>query len=169
MAPTHLGVSSLLDVRQTASLLGVSETWVRRHLRELSVVKVGRLLRFDPQLLRRQFRGRTASGQRLKPERIVPMGFKRYQRGSVLKRESKGKQMWYGMWREDVPNPDGGFTRRQRNVRLGRVSELANKAIALQRLSILMNQKPSILLMIQRPPKTTLSPVTPTLEGGTSP
>jgi hypothetical protein len=130
----------LFDAKKTASLLGVSESWVRRHRRELPTVGVGRLVRFDPQLLRRQFQGRTEPGNRLKPERTVPMGFKRYQRGSVLRKGSKGKQMWYGMWREDVPNPGGGFIRRQRNVKLGPVSELTNKAMALERLAILMNQ-----------------------------
>jgi excisionase family DNA binding protein len=59
MSVTPIDASSLLDVHQAASFLGVSETWVRRHLRGLSAVKVGRLVRFDPQLLHRQFQGRT--------------------------------------------------------------------------------------------------------------
>jgi hypothetical protein len=48
----------LLDVSATASLLGVSESWVRRHSSELPVVRVGRLVRFDPILLHREFQGR---------------------------------------------------------------------------------------------------------------
>jgi hypothetical protein len=165
---TLFDVNSLLDVRQAANLLGVSETWVRRHLRELSAMKLGRLLRFDPQLLRRQFQGRTEPGNRLKPERIVPMGFKRYQRGSVLKRGSKGKQMWYGMWREDVPKPDGGFVRRQRNVKLGSVSELANKAMALERLSIHMNQKPTTRQSFEELFERWKAAVVPTIKDSTS-
>jgi len=106
---TAVTPQGLLDVSAAASLLGVSESWVRRHSSELPAVRVGRLVRFDPILLHREFQGRSDVGNRLKPERIVPMGFKRYQRGSVLKRGSKGKQMWYGMWREDVPRPDGGL------------------------------------------------------------
>ena len=47
------------------------------------------------------------------------MGFKRYQRGSVYKSGKRGKQVWVGMWREDVPNAEGGFNRRQRKVKLG--------------------------------------------------
>ena len=35
------------------------------------------------------------------------MGYMRYQRGSVVKRGKKGQQVWYGVWREDVPKPDG--------------------------------------------------------------
>jgi integrase len=168
MSVTPIDASSLLDVHQAASFLGVSETWVRRHLRGLSAVKVGRLVRFDPQLLHRQFQGRTEAGNRLKPERIVPMGFKRYQRGSVLKKGSKGKQIWYGMWREDVPNPDGGFTRRQRNVKIGPVSELTNKAMALERLAILMNQKPTTRQSFEELFERWKAVVVPTIKNSTS-
>jgi integrase len=96
------------------------------------------------------------------------MGFKRYQRGSVSKRGSKGKQMWYGMWREDVPNPDGGFSRRQRNVKLGAVSELTNKTMALDRLSILMNLKPTTPLTFEELFERWKVAVAPTLKTSTS-
>jgi len=96
------------------------------------------------------------------------MGFKRYQRGSVSKRGSKGKQMWYGMWREDVPKPDGGFTRRQRNVKLGPVSELTNKAMALERLSVLMNQKPTTQLNFGELFERWKAAVVPTIKESTS-
>jgi integrase len=99
---------------------------------------------------------------------MVPVGFKRYQRGSVLKRGSKGKQMWYGVWREDVPNPDGGFTRRQRKVKLGAVSELTNKAMALERLSILMNQKPTTQLSFEGLFARWKAVVVPTIKNSTS-
>jgi integrase len=96
------------------------------------------------------------------------MGFKRYQRGSVLRRGSKGKQMWYGMWREDVPNPGGGFTRRQRNVKLGPVSELTNKAMALERLAILMNQKPTTRQIFEELFEKWKAAVVPTIKDSTS-
>ena len=165
---TAVTPQGLLDVSATASLLGVSESWVRRHSSELPAVRVGRLVRFDPILLHREFQGRRDAGNRLRPERIVPMGFKRYQRGSVLKRGSKGKQMWYGMWREDVPKPDGGFTRRQRNVKLGPVSELTNKAMALERLSVLMNQKPTTQLNFGELFERWKAAVVPTIKESTS-
>jgi len=96
------------------------------------------------------------------------MGFKRYQRGSVLKKGSKGKQMWYGMWREDVPKPDGGFTRRQRKAKLGPVSELTNKAMALERLSVLMNQKPTTQLNFGELFERWKAAVVPTIKESTS-
>jgi hypothetical protein len=87
-------------VRETAAFLKVSESWVRRHLHQPPFVRVGRLVRIDSFLLLLRFQGKKTMGNRLKPERMVPMGFKRYQRGSVFKRGGRGKQMWYGMWRE---------------------------------------------------------------------
>ena len=131
----------LLDASATASLLGVSETWVRRHIGELPAVRVGRLVRFDSRLLQRKFQSTTEPGNRLKPGRKVPMGLRRYQRGSVVKRGKRGQQVWYGMWREDVPNPDGDFVRRQRCVKLGTVSELPTRTIAYERLSSVLSQK----------------------------
>ncbi len=74
--------------------------WVRRHLHEFT--RLGRLVRIDSSLLLRRFRGKQSMGNRLKPERMVPVGFKRYQRGSVSKRGSKGSQMWYGVCRPGV-------------------------------------------------------------------
>jgi integrase len=140
----HEGIPGhLFTARETASFLDVSESWVRRHQKELPSVRVGRMVRFDSSLLRHEFQGRKEAGNRLKPERMVPMGFKRYQRGSVFKKGGRGNQMWYGMWREDVPNPEGGFSRRQRKVKLGAVAELPTKAMAMEQLSILTHQKPT--------------------------
>ena len=69
--PSRDKSDSLLDVRAAAALLNVSETWVRRHVAELPVVRVGRLVRFDAHLLRRRFEGRKIAGNRLRTERIL--------------------------------------------------------------------------------------------------
>jgi integrase len=166
--PVATSSNSLLDVREAASALGVSETWVRRHLRELPVMKVGRLLRFDPQLLHKQFQGRTMPGNRLKPERIIPMGFKRYQRGSVYKSGKRGRQVWVGMWREDVPNANGGFTRRQRKVKLGSLAEMPNRTQALEQLAVLMRQKPITRLSFAKLVEKWKATVVPTLKDSTA-
>src|SRR5512135_3352637 len=62
------GHTSLLDALQTARLLRVSESWVRRHSVELHAIRLGRLVRFDPSLLRRQFSERMLAGKSLEPE-----------------------------------------------------------------------------------------------------
>jgi integrase len=137
---------TFLDVWGAASLLNVSETWIRRHSAELPVVRFGRLIRFDRAALNRiSNRGITMPGNRLESERMIPI-FRRYQRGSVFKRGKKGQQVWIGMWRQDVQNPDGGRLRRQRKVRLGTVAEIPNRAMACERLSVLMKQAPTIRL-----------------------
>ena len=158
----------LLNVRGTASLLGVSESWVRRHVLELPTVRLGRLLRFDPALLRRKFQSRTITGNRLSPERTVPMDFKRYQRGSVYRSGRRGKQVWKGMWRQDVPNANGGFTRRQRKVTLGTVAEMPNRAQALERLAVLMQQKPSTKLTFAELVERWKATVVPSLKDSTA-
>ena len=127
---------TLLTVRDSAVLLGVSQSWVRRHVRELPTVRVGRLVRFDSALLQRQFQGKYTTGNRLKPEGVKQMSLRlrRYQRGYVYKTGKKIK-VWYGMFREDIPQPDGRFVRRQRNVRLGTLSEFPTRAAAYEELS----------------------------------
>jgi integrase len=60
---------------------------------------------------------------------------RRYQKGYVYKTGKKIKT-WYGMWRDDVKLPDGSIRRRQRNVRLGTVSELPTKAAAQEALRL---------------------------------
>src|SRR5215831_19312866 len=159
--------NSLLDVRAVAALLNVSETWVRRHLSTLPVVRLGRLVRFDPLLLHRQFQGRKTAGNRLSPERTVPMGYRRYQRGSVYKypkRPKKGQtQVWVGMWREDV---DG--TRRQRKKTLGTVAELPNRSDAVERLANYMKQKPTTRLTFAELVEKWKLTVVPTLKDSTA-
>jgi excisionase family DNA binding protein len=129
-SPRHL-----LTVHEAATLLGVSESWVRRHTVELPAVRLGRLVRFDASLLLRQFQCTKSPGNRLKPEGTSSMnlGLRRYQRGHVYKTGKKLK-VWYGMWRDDVRLPDGEIRRRQRNVRLGTVSEFPTKAAAYEEL-----------------------------------
>jgi hypothetical protein len=89
-------------------------------------------VRFDAALLLRQFRGKPEPGNRLKTG--GKMSLQRYQHGYVYKRGKK-KKVWYGMFREDVPKPDGNISRRQRNVRLGTVAELPTKHAADEKLS----------------------------------
>lgn len=160
--------SALLNVKEAASFLGVSETWVRRHVSALPSVNVGRLLRFDTILLCRQFQGRRDAGSRLKPKRKVPMGYMRYQRGSVVKRGKKGQQVWYGVCREDVPKPDGGFTRRQRMVRLGFVSEIPSRSTAYEQLSRLMGQKPSTQMKFSELVERWKAALVPTIKDSTA-
>jgi len=160
--------SPLLTVHQAASLLNVSETWVRRHLRELPAVRVGRLVRFDSMLLRREFQGRTDARSCLETGKVVPVNFKRYQRGAVYKVGKRGSQVWVGMWREDVPIAGGGFIRRQRKVKLGTVAEIPNRADALDRLAVLMRQKPTAKLSFAELVEKWKATVVPTLKDSTA-
>lgn len=133
--------SALLCVAEVALRLGVSECWVRRHIAELPVIRVGRLIRFDSSLIHRQFSGRIAVGKSLRPERKLMTS--RYQRGYVYQSCRKVK-VWYGMFREDVRKPDGQIERRQRNIRLGTLAEFPTKNAARNALSdILRNSNPT--------------------------
>lgn len=132
----------LLDVSQAAELLRVSESWVRRHIGELPVVRLGRTIRIDSLLLSAKIQGTISHGKSLKPERTQMLS--RYQRGYVYQAGSKVK-VWYGMFREDVPQPDGRIVRRQRNVRLGTSAELPTKAAARNKLTDqLRSSNPSV-------------------------
>jgi integrase len=73
------------------------------------------------------------------------MGFRRYQRGYLYKR-GKHAKVWYGMWREDVPQPDGQAVRRQRKERLGTLSEFPSRSAAYEELSRRMGAKPTVQL-----------------------
>lgn len=120
----------LIDVSQAASLLGVSETWVRRHLSELPIVRLGRLVRIDSSALSQQI-----AQSSLKPERSTMIS--RYQRGYVRQR---GKhKVWYGIYRENTPGPDG--KRHQLQVRLGTPAELPTKNAARAKLAEIMSVK----------------------------
>jgi integrase len=130
---------ALLDVRATADLLGVSTSWVRRHVAELPCVRVGRMVRFDSSLLFSQLQAKIKSGKSLKPERTDM--FFRYQRGFVYQK-GRNVKVWYGRIREDVRNSDGQIERRHRNMRLGTLDELPTKSAARKRLSELLKDSP---------------------------
>ena len=132
----HVDGSSLATVKETAAIYGVSESWVRRHKRELPLVPAGRLVRFNKELLSQSFDCRMQSGNSLKPER-KPM-YDRYQRGSVIARGKKGKRTWYGKFREDIQTP-AGIERKQRLVRLGTLTELPTTNDARNKLAEIMN------------------------------
>lgn len=135
---------ALLSVREVAAVLGVSESWVRRHLRELPVVRTGRLIRFNQALLLQQFHAKQTSGNRLRTGGKVGLQLQRYQRGCVYQAGKKVK-VWYGVYREDVRKPDGTTERRQRNVRLGTFAELPTKNAARKKLAeLLENTNPSV-------------------------
>src|SRR5260370_36316083 len=71
----------LLTICETAALLAVSESWVRRHQRELPHIRIGRLIRFDHCLLSQLLQVRILPGKSLRPERNLMLS--RYQRGYV--------------------------------------------------------------------------------------
>lgn len=119
----------LLDVPAAAKLLGVSQSWVRRHVNELPSLRLGRLIRFDSASLSDTICARKS----LKPERTVMPS--RYQRGSVVK---KGK-VWYGVYRDDVQTGTG-LKREQKWLRLGTTAELPTKTAARNKLSDLMKE-----------------------------
>jgi integrase len=160
-------VGPLLSVMEAANILGVSETWLYRHAHELPSVRVGRLLRFDRTLLLRQFQSTTPSrtGNRLNPKRGIQM--RRYQRGTVFK---KGKRIktWYGMWREDVPKPDGGIVRRQRKIRLGTVSELPTLSAAREKLAQEIGSAPSVEMTFAELVERWKAAVVPTIKNTTA-
>src|ERR1700690_2951273 len=106
---TELESNRLLDVSQAADLLNVSESWVRRHIAELPVVRLGRTVRLDSLLLSAKIQGTISHGKSLKPERKLMLS--RYQRGYVYQTGSKVKT-WYGRFREDVPQAVGQIVRR---------------------------------------------------------
>jgi excisionase family DNA binding protein len=112
----------LWDLKQAAEYLGVSESWVRRHLSELPHSRHGRLIRFDPDELKRRVADRKS------PEPKEPIMVNRYQRGGVYVRGKK--KMWYGTFRLDTPQG-----RRPVNMPLGTTKELPTKAAARKMLA----------------------------------
>lgn len=96
------------------------------------------------------------------------MDFRRYQRGSVYKVGKRGRQVWVGMWREDVPIAEGGFARMQRKVKLGAVAEIPNRSQALERLAVHMRQKPTTRLTFAELVEKWKAAVVPTLKDTTA-
>jgi integrase len=138
------GNRRLITVRETAGLLGLSETWVRRHKQELPIVRTGRLVRFDSALLEQQFRVKQPVGNRLKTGGAMSLPLRRYQRGYVYK-AGKRMKMWYGMYRQDVRKANGQIVRRQKNVRLGTLADIPTKCGAQNKLlELMVNSNPSV-------------------------
>src|SRR5450755_2045262 len=82
-----------LSVAETASHLGVSVSWVRRHIAELPTIRAGRLIRIDSASLQRTLEYRKP----LEPtRRVMPS---RFQRGGVF----KVGNTWKGTFRLDTP------------------------------------------------------------------
>jgi integrase len=159
-----------MDVHDAAKFLSVSESWVRRHAHELPSVRVGRLVRFDAVLMLRNFSGKqSGSGKLLKQgnERISML--RRYQNGYVYKAGRKLK-VWYGMYREDVQKSDGTLARRQRNVRLGTLSELPTKFAAQEELRKRMQttKSPSVQMTLTELVDAWNESVAPTLKPSTA-
>jgi integrase len=153
----------LLTVAQTATVLGLSQSWVRRHQLDLPAVRMGGSLRFDPLLLSQHLRGKVAAGNSLKSER-TPMEPNRYQRGSVALR-GKNK-VWYGVYREDVVTP-AGTERRQRKIRLGTLLELPNKNAATNKLAEMMDIVPQTDMTFQQLTERWQTAVGPTYKTST--
>jgi len=127
--------TGLLTGKQAAALLGVSECWVRRHKSELPFLRIGSLIRFDEALLKRDLACRILREKplKLRGERMSHQ-IRRWQQGSVYK-TGKRTKMWYGMWREEFSDPDGNIKRRQRNIKLGPITDLPTRTAARQALA----------------------------------
>jgi len=98
-------------------------------------------------MLHREFQGRKDAGNRLKTRKDRSYGLQALSNVVLYRREEvRGSRCGMGCGVRMCQNQTVGFTRRQRNVKLGPVSELTNKAMALERLSVLMNQKPTTQL-----------------------
>jgi excisionase family DNA binding protein len=138
---------SLLTVREAALQLHVSESWIRRHIAELPVIRVGRLVRISAALFENQVLHGQPTGGKIHPlilsEKSLKSGkrriMSRFQRGYIYLKGKKAK-VWYGMFREDAVSPDGQFKRCQRKLRLGTVAELPTKNSARNKLADLMEQ-----------------------------
>jgi integrase len=155
-----------LDVHDAAKFLNVSESWVYRHQKELPAVPVGRLVHFDADLLKSQFSSNvTASGNEESLGK-VPLKQRRFQQGSV---HLRGK-VWYGVFREDVPNADGTQPeRKQRKIRLGLKADFPTKSAARKKLQEHMTvSKPSIEMTLKELAERWKAAVVPTLKTSTA-
>jgi hypothetical protein len=103
----------LITVAETAVLLHLSVSWVRRHLSELPVVPMpGHVVRIDSEQIQAMIAGRKS----LEPRE--PIMVNRYQRGSI---SIRGKaKMYYGSFRIDTSEGK----RHVVNVPLGLVKDL---------------------------------------------
>jgi integrase len=158
--------ASLLTVQDAAKFLNVSESFIYRHQRELPAVRLGRLVHFDADLLRSQFSSNVSASGTEKPlgkEPLQPQ--RRYQSGSVTLR---GK-VWYGAFRQDVPNADGQLERKQRKIRLGVKADLPTKTAAKRELQKHMAvTKPSVEMTLIELVERWKAAVVPTLKTSTA-
>jgi len=132
-------LSPLLTVRDVARALSVSECWVRRHSRELGLIRLGRLMRFDPctfPYTRSIVAGAEVSPE---PERHSMPRLRRYQRGSLHKKKGR----WYGSFRTNAIGPTGEVVRKQRHILVGSIEQFPTKYAAQEELRRIMNEVPS--------------------------
>ncbi|MBB5056905.1 integrase [Granulicella aggregans] len=88
----------------------------------------------------------------------------RYQKGHVYK-TGKRIKVWYAMFRVDLRTEDGGLKRKQRNVRLGTLSELPTKFAAQQKLTALLGEtKTEVQMTLTQLSKKWTESVLPTLK-----
>jgi len=127
----------LWTVAQTADYLRVSASWVRRHLSDLPVIRCGRLLRFDPDAIGLKL----DNGKSLKSER-VNMTPRRYQRGSIVWKNTNSGKVCCGMYRVDVQTTTG-IKRKQKKVRLGTRKEFPTDSQARNKLSDIISHAES--------------------------
>jgi integrase len=158
---------SLLDVHDAAKVLNVSESWIRRHERELPAVRLGRLVRFNQESLNQHLiypASSSGSGKSLGKVPVEPIQ-RRYQNGSLQKRG----QIWYGVFRADTMDADGKLERKQKRIRLGSVSDLPTKHAAKQELQKHMTaSKPTTEMTLQKVFERWQAAVVPTLKTSTA-
>lgn len=92
-----------ITVKTAAQKLSVSETWIRRHIAELPVIRAGGLIRFNARLLSEMISGTMQRGKSLEPKE--PIMVNRFQRGS-WKIRGKNK-MVVGRFRLETLNAKG--------------------------------------------------------------
>ena len=120
----------LWDISQAAEYLKVSESWVRRHLAELPHSRHGRLIRFDPEGLKRTVVDRKS----LEPKE--PIMVNRFQRGSWKVRGKK--KMVYGRFRLETLDAKG--EREIAVVKLGLRKEFATEYAIQKKLDAVMDE-----------------------------
>jgi integrase len=121
----------LWDIHQAADFFHVSASWIRRHLSELPHSRHGRLIRFDPDELKR----RVADRKSLEPKE-KPMAINRFQRGT-WKVVGKKKMVW-GTFRLEERDAKG--ERIRKSVALGLRKEFATKTAVDDKLKEVMRE-----------------------------
>jgi excisionase family DNA binding protein len=158
--------ASLFTVNDAAKFLNISESWIRRHESELPAVRLGRIIRFDSELLQQKYSRKFSadSKESLGKAAVLPIQ-RRYQQGGVYKR---GKT-WYGVFRQDVMT-NGTLERRRRNIRLGTLADLPTKAAARKELAkqLPLDSKPSVEMTLSELFEKWQAAIVPTLKASTA-